>query len=144
MPDDRSIDEIIKSYPGCKEEILSLCDKLVELSDAIKSMREKYPVDGYTWDIDINLIPSIEAYKNEKSLENSPVTLTSRDYLKTTSQYAKCLVGSHKFTLLAPHIKWCTCCGTIKETKIAGDQYNEGTSKIIDIVRNPSVFGDGN
>lgn len=122
MADQRSFDEIVNSFPGCEEELIDIYKKFVELNDALSKLDDKYPVDGWSWDIDINRVGLYdEKFEKDPCLENTAWTMINTEKLSESEKRSKaklnrqlkCVDGDHEWVSIGDHVKWCKFCGTV-------------------------------
>lgn len=121
MADKRSFEEIVNSFPGCREELIEIYHKMTELNDAIGKLDEKYPVDGWTWDMDLNRIGLYdEEFKKDPCLENTAWTMYNTEKTEESNKRSralldrqvKCAYGNHEWVQV-DGVKWCKFCGTL-------------------------------
>ena len=121
MADKRSFDEIVNSFPGCREELIEIYRKMTELNDAMSKLDEKYPVDGWTWDMDLNKIGLYdEEFKKDPCLENTAWTMYNTEKTEESNKKSRahldrqinCAHGNHEW-ITVDGVKWCKFCGTL-------------------------------
>ena len=121
MADSRSFDEIVNSFPGCKEELIEIYKKVSEVNEAFSKLDEKYPVDGWSWEIDLNRIDLYEeGFAKDPRLMNTAWTLVCKEDLETAQKrheaslrrQRNCAHGNHEW-IQVDGVKWCKFCGTL-------------------------------
>ena len=121
MADKRSFEEIVNSFPGCREELIEIYRKMTELNDAMSKLDEKYPVDGWTWDMDLNKIGLYdEEFKKDPCLENTAWTMYNTEKTEESNKKSRALLdrqincahGNHELIDFG-NMKWCKFCGTL-------------------------------
>ena len=129
MADKRSFEEIVNSFPGCREELIEIYRKMTELNNAMSKLDEKYPVDGWTWDMDLNRIGLYdEEFKKDPCLENTAWTMYNTEtkeeannkYRALLDRQIKCAHGNHEWVQFG-ETKWCKFCGTLITKSFAMD-----------------------
>ena len=138
MADTRSFDEIVNSFPGCEEELIDIYKKVSEVNEALSKLDEKYPVDGWSWEIDPNRMDLYEeGFAKDHRLMNTAWTLICKEDLETAQKrhearldrQFKCVDGNHEWISIGNHIKWCKFCGTI-----CRDTYRKGADESLEII----------
>ena len=110
--------EFVQSNPGCVAYIIEAYKSYIKMNEMLDALNEKYPVEGYDWDIDPNRDYLIEEFKEVPLVETSGVTLVGTEGISEKlqadrSQRESCMKGHHNFIDLTQNIHWCEYCGTI-------------------------------
>ena len=132
-----SMDDIFEKYPDAEEFLVDLYRKYIEVTDALGELDEKFPVDGYEWDLDINQNYLMDNFRENPSIENTPWTLLStslreendKKHRDRLQRQLACVNGDHEWKQISDHIKWCRYCGTI-----CRDTYRKGKDEMLEII----------